>query len=135
MTTLRVFLVAVGCVAGVAGAVQLLAQGPADVAHAVAWLAAGVLAHDAVLAPAVVVAGLVVWPRLPEPARAPAAVAAVVVGTVTLAVLPTLGRFGAKPDDETLLNRPYVAFWVGLVLLAALGALVASVVRRRQRRT
>ena len=43
--------------------------------------------------------------------RAPAAAAFVVLGSVTLLAIPVLGRFGARPDNPTLLDRHYVAGW------------------------
>lgn len=79
---------------------------------------------DFVLAPLVVIVGYVVVRLLPIWALAPFAAAALVLGSGTLAVLPTLGRFGAKPDDPYLLNRSYLAWWVvlaAMLLLAAAG--------------
>ena len=51
--------------------------------------------------------------RLPAYVRAPAAVGPVVWGSVTLLAVPVPGRFGARDDNRTLLDRPYVV--TGLV--------------------
>ena len=51
-------------------------------------------------------------PLLPRAARAPAVVGFVVLGSVTLLAVPVLGRFGARPDNATLLDRDYVVGWV-----------------------
>jgi hypothetical protein len=102
-----------------------------DLVGAVLWLAAGVLVHDAVVAPLVVLAGVGLARVVPVWARTPVAVVGVLVGTVTLAVVPTLGRFGAKADDPFLLNRAYGTWWLALTSAAVLGgALVALRARR-----
>ena len=78
--------------------------------------------HDVVLAPLVILA--VAWSAragCPRPWRAPAVVALVVLGSVTLLAVPVLGRFGARPDNPTLLDRHYVAGWLGLLALVVAG--------------
>jgi hypothetical protein len=99
------------------------------------WLAGGVVLHDLVLAPLVVLLGVALARVLPGAARGPVVVGAVVLGSVTLLAVPVLGRFGARPDNPTLLDRPY---WAGWSLLAALTAVAVAtgvaVVRSRQRR-
>ena len=69
---------------------------------------------------------------LPSPVRAPAAVALVVVGTLTVVAVPVLGRFGAREDNATLLDRPYLGSWLVLLAVAALAVAVAGVVRSRR---
>lgn len=101
------------------------------------WLAVGVVLHDLVLAPVVVLAGLGVARLVPPVARAAVAVGAVVLGSVTLMAVPVLGRFGARADNPSLLDRPYWAGWALLVVLTAAavaGAVGLAVVRSRQGR-
>lgn len=118
---IRLLLGLSGVAAAAYGALLLLDQPVGDLLSLAAWLVSGVLLHDFVLAPlaiAVVVAGS----RLPAMWRAPAAAALVVIGSVTLFAVPVLGRFGARADNPTLLDRPYVAGWAviaGLTLLTA----------------
>ena len=81
------------------------------------------VAHDAFIAPVVVLLGVALLPRLPSWSRGPAVAGFVVLLTVTLTAVPVLGRFGAKPDDPWLLPRPYGALWLGFAL-----AVVAVVV-------
>lgn len=100
----------------------------------VAWLAAGVLLHDAVLAPLVVLVGVVLRRVVPEPARGPVLVGAIVLGTTTLVAVPALGRFGARPDNPTLLDRPYGAGWLALAGLVAGAVAAATLVRSRRAR-
>jgi hypothetical protein len=118
-------------VAGLAGVLYglflLLGQGATQVLDAGVWLVGGVVAHDAVLAPVVLVLGVVAVRLLPGVARAPVVVGLVVLGTVTLVAVPVLGRFGASPGNPTLLDRDYVAGWcvlAGLTAVAVAGAIL-----------
>lgn len=94
-----------------------------------AWLVAGVLLHDAVLAVTAVALGALTLRLVPEPARAPTAVAFVVLAPITLVAVPVLGRFGASEDNPTLLDRDYTAGWLALVGLTVLAVLLVSLVR------
>ena len=99
------------------------------------WLAGGVIAHDAVIAPLALGVGFLVVPRLPRPSRAPAAAGLIVLFSITLLAIPVIGRFGAKPDNPSLLDRPYGALWLvfaALVLVGVIVASVASIVRGRR---
>lgn len=131
MTPVRLLLGALGLAAVARGGWLLLGLDAADLGAALVWLAGGVLVHDVLLAPVVALAGVLLARLLPGPERAPVVVGAVVAGTLTLAVLPVLGRFGAKPDDPFLLNRPYLASWLVLVGALTIGCAAAAVVRRR----
>jgi hypothetical protein len=118
-------------VAGLAGVLYglflLLGQGATQVLDAGVWLVGGVVAHDAVLAPVVLVLGVVAVRLLPGAARAPVVVGLVVLGTVTLVAVPVLGQFGASPGNPTLLDRDYVAGWcvlAGLTAVAVAGAIL-----------
>lgn len=93
------------------------------------WALAGVLAHDAVLAPAVVVAGAVAAWLAPDWLRVPLVRALVVLGPLTLVAVPVLGRFGARPDNPTLLDRPYLAGYLGVVGIVVV-VTVADAARR-----
>ena len=56
-----------------------------------------------------------------------------VLGSVTLLAVPVLGRFGARADNPTLLDRPYTAGWLLLAGLVLTSVVVATVVRARRR--
>ncbi len=121
----RVLLGAVGVVVASYGAYRLMELGVANLVATTVWAGGGVLVHDGVLAPVVVLLGVVLVRWLPAPRRAPAAVAGILWGSLTLVALPVLGRFGARADNPTLLDRPYLASW-SLLTLALLGVVVAG---------
>lgn len=129
----RVVLGGLGGLVAAYGAYLLLSRQDADqLMNAGIWVASGVVLHDFVLAPLVL--GLVyAGARVAPPAaRAPAAAALVVLGSVTLAAIPVLGRFGARPDNPTLLDRDYVAGWLALAGVVLLVTVVATLVRSRR---
>jgi hypothetical protein len=132
MRALRFSLGAVGVVLALVGVWHLLGNGFADLAATVAWLVGGVVAHDALIAPLVVLLGVGLLPRLPSWGRGPAVAGFVVLLTVTLTAVPVLGRFGAKPDDPWLLPRPYGALWLAFALVVVAAVVGASVLRRRR---
>ncbi|HLN78078.1 MAG TPA: hypothetical protein VK204_13595 [Nocardioidaceae bacterium] len=124
MTITRGLFLTLGLAAGAVGALELLARGSHNLISATTWLVGGVLLHDFVFAPLVVMLLLAGMTVLPSWARPAAAAASVVLVTVTLLAVPVLGRFGARPDNPTLLDRPYAAGWLvfaGLVLGCACG--------------
>ena len=98
------------------------------------WLAAGVVAHDVVLSALVVLACLVGSRLLPPGWRAPAAVALVVWGGLSVVAVPVLTRAGARPDNTTLLDRPYLATWWAISAIVVLLVAVAGFVRSHQSR-
>jgi protein-S-isoprenylcysteine O-methyltransferase Ste14 len=96
------------------------------------WLAGGVLGHDALLSPIVVVLGVMATRLAPSAARAPLAVALIVWGSITLVAVPVLGRFGALSDNPTLLDRPYQTSWLVLTGLVVAAVAATSLVRARR---
>ena len=130
----RFALGAAGVVPGLFGTYQLLSLGLDNLVGTVIWLAGGVILHDGVLAfatTAVVGVGALIVPRH---LKAPLAAAFLVLGTVTLTAVPVLGRFGARADNPTVLDRNYLVGW--LLLAAVVGvATAAGVLLRGRRRT
>jgi hypothetical protein len=124
MNRVRGLLIVLGGAALLVGAAELLAEGGGNLLAAMVWLGGGVVLHDLVLAPAVIALAVLGVALLPGWARPAAAAATVVLGSLTVMAVPVLGRFGARPDNPTLLDRPYLAGWVvcaGLVLTCACG--------------
>ena len=131
----RLLIGGAGVVVGLLGAYLLLSRQDHDqLVSAAIWLAAGVVLHDFVLAPLVLLLVAATGRALPDAFRAPAAVALVVLGTVTVVAGPVLGGFGARPDNPTLLNRDYVVGWLVLAGITLAGVLVAGLTRTRRSR-
>lgn len=115
--------IAIGCLgllAGAYGAILLLERGWSNLVSTALWLAGGVVAHDFVLAPLTLGLCALVAPFVARRLRAVSTAALIVVGSVTVLAIPVLGRFGARPDNPTLLDRHYWWGWVGFVVLVAL---------------
>lgn len=101
------------------------------------WLIGGLLAHDLVVAPLVFGAGAVLRRTVPEAYRGAVTAALVVSAMFVVASIPVLGRFGARPDNATLLPRDYTTGL--LVVLAIVWSATAIVLvrawRNRSRQT
>jgi hypothetical protein len=114
------------------GWLALTRQDTGQLIEIAVWLAAGVVLHDVVVA-GVVLAAVALGRRvLPGPWQAPATLGLVVWGGVTLMAVPVLGRFGARPDNPTLLDRPYLGAWAALTVAAVLVVALAGLVRARR---
>jgi hypothetical protein len=98
------------------------------------WLAAGVVVHDVVLAGLVSGLCLLGARVLPWSWRGPAAAGLVVLGSVSLLAIPVIGRFGARPDNPTLLDRHYVEGWLLVAALTLLGVAAVVLAGRTERR-
>jgi hypothetical protein len=98
------------------------------------WLIGAVVLHDFVLAPIVVLLGVLGARRLPGHFRASTGIAFLVWATVTVASVAVLSGQGGKPDNDTILHRPYVLSWLVLTVVIAAYAVAAAALRRRVRR-
>jgi len=96
------------------------------------WFLGGVVAHDAVLAPLVVLAGVGASRVLRPRYRAPVAAGFVVWATVSVAVANVVLPVGGRLDNASLMNRPYFVAW--LVFTASVVAVVALAARRGRER-
>jgi hypothetical protein len=129
---LRLAVGAIGlALAAYGGFLILSRQGFGDWVEIGAWLAVGVVVHDGVLAPLAIGVGLLVSRLVPLVARGPVAVGAVVLASSTLLAIPVLGRFGARADNPTLLDRNYLVGWLVVAALVAAGVVVGTLLRAR----
>jgi hypothetical protein len=133
VTAIRGVLGALGLAAAAYGAVHLLDLGLDNLRATVTWLVAGVLLHDALVAPLTIAVWWLVSRTTGRRAPGAVVVGAVVLGTVTIVAIPVLGRFGARPDNTTLLDRNYVLGWSMLVTLTVV-VVVSSLIGSRRRR-
>lgn len=122
----RVVLGALGVAGAAYGGWLLVQRGLADLVATVVWLAGGVVAHDGLLAPLTILLGVAAALLLPAAWRGPAARFAVLVGPLTLLAVPVLGRFGARDDNPTLLDRAYWPGWALVVGLCLVGVAVGG---------
>lgn len=88
-----------------------------------AWFFGGVIAHDALIAPLMVLVGVVAARILRPRHRSIAAVGFIVWATVTVAAANVLLPVGGRPDNPSLMNRPYVLAWIAFTgsVLAVVG--------------
>ena len=118
MRGMRGALLLLGAVGMAYGAWLLVSrQDLGQIVEVAVWLAAAVVIHDGILAPVVLGLGWVGGRLLPRAAARGAVTVLVLLGPAALVAIPVLGRFGAKPDNPTLLDRDYTQ---GLLVFAAL---------------
>ncbi len=129
---LRLLLAAGGLVVIGAGASVLVGKPLPSLVSIAIFLAGGVIAHDALIAPVTVAGGAAARRLLPPAYLAPLVVAVVLVGTLTVASIPVLFGVNESPTNQTLLDRPYLLSW--LVVLAVTAVAVVVVGRLRSRR-
>ena len=122
----------VGVAAAAYGVVLLLALDLADLLDVLLWMAGGVVVHDAVVAPLTVLATVLLLRVVPRAWRTSLTVGLVVLLGVTATAVPVLGRFGARPDNPTLLDRDYVGGWLLLAAVVLVLVVVAPLVRARR---
>jgi hypothetical protein len=117
----RLALGALGVVGLLWGAWLLSDDGFDQLRSTALWLVGVVVLHDAVLAPIVVLIGVVAAKTFRH--RAVAAIAFLIWATLTVAVANVLSGVGGKPDMDSLLNRPYLTAWLvlsGVIIAVAL---------------
>ena len=133
MRTVRALLGVAGVALAAYGLLRLLRL-PVDQVLAVGvWVAGGIVAHDGLLAPVVVAVVVLLGLRVAPAWRTPLLWLLVVLGPLTVIAVPVLGRFGARPDNPTLLDRPYLLGYGAVVALAVIGAVVVGLRDRRER--
>lgn len=127
----RLLIGGVGVVVGLFGAYLLLSRQDQDqLVSAAIWLASGVLLHDFVLAPLVLVVVAIGARAVPSGFRAAAVAGLVVLGTATVLAIPVLSGMGERPDNPSLLNRDYWTGWLVLAVVVLIAVVVGGLVLR-----
>lgn len=134
MMRLRVALAAAGIGFGLWGLWLVRDFSTEQLTSTGTWLIGGIVVHDLVLAPLTVAVGVAVSRALRGRVRAAVATAVILWATLTVVAVPVLSGQGGKPDNDTILNRPYLASWLVIsgVLLGT--ALVLALRGRRPTR-
>lgn len=122
----RLLIGALGLAMGLFGALRFLQRDLDDIVDSVLWLAGGVAVHDAVIAPLTLALGALGARVLPDAARTRVVLGLVVVATMTITAIPVLGRFGARADNSSLLDRNYTVGWLTVVALVVVGTLLVG---------
>ncbi len=135
MTGWRILLGVLGLGGATYGVAQLLGLGFDNLVATLIWLVGGVALHDGVVAPVTIALGAVLVTLWRRPLPGPLVAGAVVLATVTVVAVPVLGRFGARTDNPTLLDRNYVLGWLALATLIVVVSLTAVVVTAARART
>lgn len=135
VATGRLVLGAVGVLMGLFGVLRLFRLDASGLLDALLWMVGAALVHDVVVAPLTLLAVWALRKVVPDSWWARTAAALVVVATVTATAVPVLGRFGARADNTTLLDRPYWLGWLVLVVLVAVVTLLLDPARRVLRRS
>lgn len=97
------------------------------------WLVAGPILHDAIVAPAIGIAGLALGRLIPNPARRARVAAGLAISAVLgLVAAPLLWRGQPAPLNPGLHDRDYVRGFVVALFAIWAGVLVGEVSRRRR---
>ena len=141
MTIVRVVLIAGGLgLLALGGLALLLDVNPARYVGIALWFAGAIILHDAVIAPAVFVAGLVLrrlGRRLPGAIVVIVQVAIVLLAVVTAIVVPEILKKEIGSANPTILPLEYLSNLVvlylatGLATLAAISVYVVVTARRQ----
>ena len=126
----RLLIGLVGMAMGAFGALRFVQLDLPDIVDAVLWLAGGVAIHDGVIAPLTIALTVLATRVVPSSARLRTVVALVVLATVTVTAIPVLGSWGARPDNDSLLDRNYVLGWLGFTSTVLLCTLLTGPVTR-----
>lgn len=130
MKAIRGLLLATGLIMGLWGLWLMRDFSFEQLRSAGLWLIGGIVFHDAILAPIVVLYGFVHFKTIPGYARKPATIGLILWGTISAAVFNVLSGQGGKPDNDTVINRPYLTSWLVLTVILALVVAVNIMLRR-----
>ena len=109
-------------------------DGPERWQSQVVWFLGGVVAHDAVIAPLVVLVGAGLSRILRPRYRSSVAVGFIVWATVTVAAANVLLPIGGRADNTSLMNRPYVLAWLAFTGFVLAGVALSARLRQESDR-
>lgn len=127
-TAVRVLLILAGVGMAAYGVTLITDFTPRDQLSIVIWAVAGLLVHDAILAPTYSVLGHAGSKLLPSTLWAPILVATAATLVLVVLALPVLSPrpAGERPLNATILDRPYgLGLTIAVVIIWVLAAAVA----------
>jgi hypothetical protein len=131
----RIILVVAGIGLASFGVFRLATQvSPRSLVFLGLWLAAALIIHDGIVAPAVVGGGWVLRRFVPDRGRRFLQAALIASAMVTVVALPLIYLRGSQPPEKALLLRDYganLAVILGGIAVVSLVAYVVRVVRDR----
>ncbi|WP_332642743.1 hypothetical protein [Aeromicrobium sp.] len=130
MRVMRAVLLTLGVCSGLWGLLLMRGFTSTQLISTGTFLAGGVIVHDAILAPVTIALGVLAARFLPGHFRAAVGIAFLIWGTLTLAFFNVLSGQGGKPDNFTVLDRPYLLSWVALTVVIAAMTIVVAYRRR-----
>lgn len=104
-------------------------------ANVLTWIAGSLILHDAIIAPAVLVAGFVLTRLLPAAIRAGLQATLAVCAVVVVMSVPVLKAVGRRPDNPSLLPHDYtqnLAIVIAVILTGGTLMTLARAVRARR---
>lgn len=135
MRAARLLLLLAGVLLALYGGWLLVSRQSVDqLLQVAAWAVAGVVLHDAVLAPVVLALGWLVLRGLRPRAGGVVALALLLVGTLTLAAVPAFVEHALGQGNPTLVDRDYRAGWLVAVAAVLLGVVLVQALARLRRK-
>lgn len=125
----RVVLGLAGVAAGAWGGLRLLNLGWSNLVGTMTWVIGGVVLHDAFLAPLTLLLALALLRVTGRGVPAVVIVVGVILAIVTLVSVPVLGRYGARSDLPSLLDRNYTVGWLVVVAVVIVVAALVTLLR------
>jgi threonine/homoserine/homoserine lactone efflux protein len=130
----RRILVAAGTAVMAYAIVGLLTDPATDPPRQLAFLAAVLVAHDAVFLPLVLGAGALVSRWAPPPLRTPVRVAGIISLALAVVAMPFVLGYGRRPDDPSALPLDYGRGLLVLLTIVWAVALVPALLTSLRRR-
>ncbi|WP_433590876.1 hypothetical protein [Nocardia sp. CA-145437] len=132
MTTIRILLGALGIGCAAYGVDLLLAMSTTDLRSIALWFVGAILAENLIFGPVAALAGTLGHSVLPARWWPVFTVGAFVSLALILLAIPVLGREGAVPGNDTILDRNYtVGLLISLTVVWAVAAACLLTAARR----
>ena len=103
-------------------------------ANVLKWIAGALILHDAIIAPAVLVAGFLLARLLPVTMRAGIQATLAVCALVVVMSVPVLKAVGRRPDNPSLLPHDYAQNLVIVIAVILVGGTLLTLARARHAR-